>query len=153
MEPDATAQEGCPRHRLDPLGGSPHETNARWLADGATAPVLMPGGVPGALVLGHAALKDFLSSPDVSKDPANFAEYQAGRVPVGWPLSHFAMVRNMLNADGSEHRRLRSAVGSTFTRGRIKALRPVVEALVDRLLDEMQEAASASPDGVVDLRA
>lgn len=153
MEPEVTAQEGCPRHRLDPLGGSPHETNARWLADGATARVLMPGDVPGALVLGHAALKEFLSSPHVSKDPAHFSEYQQGRVPAGWPLSTFAMARNMLNADGSEHRRLRSAVGSTFTRGRIKALRPVIEDLVDRLLDEMQEAASASPDGVVDLRA
>ena len=153
MEPDVTAQEGCPRHRLDPLGGSPHETNARWLADGATAQVLMPGDVPGALVLGHAALKEFLSSSDVSKDPAHFDEYQQGRVPAGWPLSTFTMARNMLNADGSEHRRLRSAVGGTFTRGRIKALKPVIEDLVDRLLDEMQEAASASPDGVVDLRA
>lgn len=153
MEPDLTAQEGCPRHRLDPLGGSPHETNARWLADGATARVLMPGNVPGALVLGHAALKEFLCRTDVSKDLAHFAEYQQGRVPAGWPLSNFTMVRNMLTADGGEHRRLRSAVGSTFTRGRIKALRPVVEDLVDRLLDEMQEAASASPDGVVDLRA
>ena len=153
MEPDITAQESCPRHRLDPLGGSPHETNARWLADGATAQVLMPGGVPGALVLGHAALKEFLASTDVSKDPAHFDEYQQGRVPAGWPLSTFTMARNMLNADGAEHRRLRSAVGSTFTRGRIKALRPVIEDLVDRLLDEMQEAASASPDGVVDLRA
>lgn len=153
MEPDTTAQEACPRHRLDPLGGSPHATNARWLAEGAAARVVMPGDVPGALVLGHAALKEFLSSPDVSKNPDNFTEYQRGRVPNGWPLSHFAMVRNMLNADGAEHRRLRSALGSSFTRGRIKALKPVVEDLVDRLLDELQEAAEASPDGVVDLRA
>jgi 2-hydroxy-5-methyl-1-naphthoate 7-hydroxylase len=153
MEPEVTAQEGCPRHRLDPLGGSPHETNARWLSEGATAEVLMPGDVPGALVLGHAALKEFLSSVHVSKDPANFTEYQRGRVPAGWPLSTFSMARNMLNADGTEHRRLRAAVGSTFTRGRIKALRPIIEDLVDRLLDEMQEAASTSPDGVVDLRA
>lgn len=152
MEPDATAQDGCPRHRLDPLGGSPHGHNARWLAEGATARVLMPGDVPGAIVLGHAALKDFLASPDVSKSPANFAEYQAGRVPDGWPLSGFALPPSMLTADGAEHRRLRSVIGSTFTRGRIKALKPTVEQLVDRLLDDMARAAEAAPDGVVDLR-
>ncbi|MEZ0109384.1 cytochrome P450 [Catenulispora sp. EB89] len=170
MEPDATAQDArdahdahdareghdaqttCPRHRLDPLGGSPHTNNARWLTDGAAANVLMPGDVPGALVLGHAALKEFLASPDVSKDPANFAEYQQGRVPDGWPLSGFTLNRSMLTADGTEHRRLRSAIGNTFTRGRIKALRPTVEQLVDRLLDQMEHAAAASADGVVDLR-
>ena len=151
MEPDVT-QDGCPRHRLDPRGGSPHANNARWLTDGAAAHVMMPGDVPGALVLGHAALKGFLASPDVSKDPANFAEYQHGRVPDGWPLAGFALNRSMLTADGTEHRRLRSAIGNTFTRGRINALRPAVEQLVDRLLDQMEQAASAAPDGVVDLR-
>ena len=122
MEPDVTAQDGCPRHRLDPLGGSPHERNAGWLAEGPTVRVLMPGDVPGVLMLGHAALKDFLASPDVSKDPANFAEYQQGRVPDGWPLSGFTLPRTMLTADGADHRRLRAIVGNTFTRGRIKAL-------------------------------
>jgi cytochrome P450 len=150
MEPDVTAQDGCPRHRLDPLGGSPHANNAQWLADGPAAHVLMPGDVPGALVLGHAALKEFLASPDVSKDPANFAEYQQGRVPDGWPLSGFTLNRSMLTADGAEHRRLRSAIGSTFTRGRIKALRPTIEQLVDRLLDRMEQAASATPDAALD---
>ncbi|MEY9933049.1 cytochrome P450 [Catenulispora sp. GP43] len=153
MEPDATAREACPRHRLDPLGGSPHAQNARWLTEGPTLRVLMPGDVPGAMVLGHAALKQFLASPDVSKDPANFAEYQQGRVPEGWPLSGFTLPRSMLTADGAEHRRLRSVIGNTFTRSRIKALRPVVEALVERLLEELAQAAQASPDGVVDLRA
>lgn len=153
MDPDTTDREGCPMHRLDPAGGSPHEANARWLAEGATARVLMPGDVPGAMVLGHAALKEFLCSPEVSKSPANFAELQRGHVPDGWPLSGIALGRSMLNADGAEHRRLRSAVGNTFTRGRIRALRPAVEALVDRLLEEMRDAAESSPEGIVDLRA
>lgn len=153
MEPDVTAQDGCPRHRLAPLGGSPHERNAGWLAEGPTVRVLMPGDVPGVLMLGHAALKDFLASPDVSKDPANFAEYQQGHVPDGWPLSGFTLPRTMLTADGADHRRLRAIVGNTFTRGRIKALKPAVEEMVDRLLEEMAQAAEESPDGVVDFRA
>ncbi|MEY9893464.1 cytochrome P450 [Catenulispora sp. MAP5-51] len=159
MEPDATATnaaatpDACPMHRLDPLGGSPHAQNARWLAQGPTLRVVMPGDVPGAMVLGHAALKEFLASPDVSKNPANFAEYQQGRVPDGWPLSGFTLPRSMLTSDAAEHRRLRAVIGNTFTRGRIKALRPAVEALVERLLEEMAQAASDSPDGVVDLRS
>lgn len=159
MKPDATATnaaatpDACPMHRLDPLGGSPHAQNARWLAQGPTLRVVMPGDVPGAMVLGHAALKEFLASPDVSKNPANFAEYQQGRVPDGWPLSGFTLPRSMLTSDAAEHRRLRAVIGNTFTRGRIKALRPAVEALVERLLEEMAQAASDSPDGVVDLRS
>lgn len=56
-------------HRMDPAGGCPHVDNARLLARGAVAPVVLPGEVEGMAVLGHDALKEFLAHPDVAKGP------------------------------------------------------------------------------------
>ena len=55
---------------MDPAGGCPHADNARLLAEGAVASVVLPGDVPGMAVLGHDALKEFLAHPDVAKGAA-----------------------------------------------------------------------------------
>nr|WP_269327705.1 cytochrome P450 [Kineosporia mesophila] len=59
-------------------------------------------------------------------------------------------VTNMLTADGSEHRRLRKLVTGTLTPRRVEALRPRVEEIVTRLLDELP--GHVDEDGVVDFR-
>ncbi|MYW69968.1 cytochrome P450 [Streptomyces sp. SID8379] len=137
-------------HRIDPAGGCPHALNARLMARGAVAPVLLPGDVPGAVVLGHDALREFLSHPDVAKDARHFTALAEGRIPEGWPLRTFATVPGMTTADGDDHRRLRSLVSRAFTARRVEQLRPRVEELVDGLLDAVADAAAA--DGVVELR-
>src|SRR4051794_35531490 len=96
-------------------GGSPHADNARLLARGAVTPVVMPGEVAGMAVLGHEALKDFLSHPGVAKNPRHFVALREGRIAAGWPLRIFATVEGMLTADGADHRRLRSLVSKAFT--------------------------------------
>lgn len=138
-------------HRLDPAGGCPHAANARMLAEGAVAEVVLPGDVEGAIVLGHDALREFLAHPEVAKDVRHFTALREGRVPEGWPLTAFAVVRGMTTADGADHRRLRSLVSSAFTTRRVEELKPRVAELTDCLLDDLERAAE-SGGGVADLR-
>ncbi|GHJ35984.1 cytochrome P450 [Streptomyces sp. TS71-3] len=153
--PAAPGDDPSTPHRMDPDGGSPHADNARLLARCPVASVVLPGEVPGAAVLGHDALRDFLAHPDVAKDAAHFTDLREGRIPRGWPLATFALVRGMTTADGADHRRLRSLVTRAFTGRRVERLRPGVEQLADTLLDGVQRAADEGGeegDGVVDLR-
>ncbi|MGW4705549.1 cytochrome P450 family protein [Streptomyces sp. NPDC004285] len=136
---------------MDPAGGCPHAANARLLAEGAVAPVLLPGGIEGMAVLGHDALRDFLSHPDVAKGPRHFTALTEGRIPDGWPLRTFATVPGMTTADGADHRRLRTLVSSAFTARRVEELRPRVETVTAGLLEGLAEAAREG-DGVADLR-
>ncbi|WP_327120817.1 cytochrome P450 [Streptomyces sp. NBC_01341] len=138
-------------HRLDPSGGCPHAANARLLAGGAVSSVVLPGEVKGMAVLGHDALREFLSHPDVAKDARHFAALRDGEIPDGWPLKTFATVQGMTTADGADHRRLRSLMSKAFTTRRVEELRPRVEELTASLLDGLEREAMAN-DGVVDLR-
>lgn len=149
--PDPATPSDRPPYRPDPAGGCPHADNARLLAEGAVAPVVLPGGVEGMAVLGHDALREFLSHPDVAKDARHFTALAEGRIPDGWPLRTFATVPGMTTADGADHRRLRALVSSAFTARRVEALRPRVEAVTAGLLDGLAGAAAAG-DGVADLR-
>lgn len=139
-----------PPHRMDPAGGCPHADNARLLAQGPVAPVVLPGEVEGMAVLGHDALREFLGHPDVAKGARHFTALAEGRIPEGWPLRTFATVPGMTTADDADHRRLRSLVGRAFTARRVEDLRPRVEAVVAGLLDGLE--AAAAHGGVADLR-
>ncbi|MFJ9174677.1 cytochrome P450 [Streptomyces sp. NPDC102360] len=139
-------------HRIDPAGGCPHARNLRLRARGAVTPVVLPGEVPGMLILGHDALREFLAHPDVGKDPRHFTELAEGRIPEGWPLRTFATVRGMTTVDGADHRRLRSLVSRAFTARRVEELRPRIEELTGQLLDDLAAAAAAG-GGTADLRA
>ncbi|MCS0603830.1 cytochrome P450 [Streptomyces sp. LP11] len=138
-------------HRLDPAGGCPHARDARLLAQGSVAPVELPGGIEGMVVLGHEALKEFLQHPEVAKEARHFTALREGRVAEGWPLRTFATVPGMTTADGADHRRLRSLVSRAFTPRRVEELRPRVEELTDQFLDGL-EGAARQADGVADLR-
>ncbi|MFD3521422.1 cytochrome P450 [Streptomyces sp. NPDC058653] len=150
---------------MDPAGGCPHAANARLLARNGVARVVLPGDVEAMAVIGHDALKDFLSHPDVAKGASHFTALREGRIPDGWPLKTFATVQGMTTADGDDHRRLRSLVSKAFTSRRVEALRGRVEEVTAELLDNLAAGATAaaerdgrSPDGepvphVVDLRA
>ncbi|MCY0959174.1 cytochrome P450 family protein [Streptomyces sp. H27-H5] len=139
-------------HVIDPAGGCPHALNARLRSQGAVAEVVLPGGVPGAVVLGHDALKEFLAHPDVAKDARHFPGLRDGTVPRDWPLRVFADAQGMHTADDADHRRLRSLVGNAFTARQVERLRPRIAELTSGLLDDLGAAAAASPDGVADLR-
>ncbi|WP_060179259.1 cytochrome P450 family protein [Streptomyces sp. IMTB 1903] len=138
---------------IDPAGGCPHALNARLRAEhGAVARVVLPGGVSGAVVLGHDALKEFLAHPEAAKDARHFTALHDGSIPRDWPLRAFANAQGMHTADEDDHRRLRALVGRAFTARRAERLRPRVEELTAELLDDLDRAAAASPEGVADLR-
>lgn len=136
---------------MDPAGGCPHADNARLLAEGPVAEIVLPGEVPGMAVLGHEALRELLAHPDVAKGAQHFTALRHGRIPDGWPLRTFATVQGMTTADDADHRRLRSLVSKAFTARRVEQLRPRIETVTAQLLDDLDEAAAAG-DGVADLR-
>ncbi|MFD9457917.1 hypothetical protein ACFWBC_33100 [Streptomyces sp. NPDC059985] len=80
---------------IERAGGCPHALNARLRARGAVAEVVLPGGVPGVVVLGHEALKEFLAHPDAAKDSRHFPGLHDGTVPADWPLRVFSNARGM----------------------------------------------------------
>ncbi|NLU75014.1 cytochrome P450 [Streptomyces sp. HNM0575] len=152
-EPPETPEPPGAPHRLDPRGVAQHAVNERLRRRGPAVAVTLPGGVEAAAVTGHAELRDFLTHPQVAKNACHFAALQEGRVPEGWPLTVFATVEGMTTADGEDHRRLRGLVSKAFTARRVEGLRPRVEELTARLLDELPDAAGQDgEDGVVDLR-
>lgn len=169
MSPDPSTSPGTPDspsaahspaapHRMDPAGGCPHAANTQLLARGAVATVVLPGEVEAMAVVGHDALKEFLSHPDVAKGAAHFTALREGRIPDGWPLKTFATVQGMTTADGDDHRRLRSLVSKAFTTRRVESLRGRVEEITAELLDDLSAAGAKNgevrEDGqvVVDLR-
>ncbi|WP_406513162.1 cytochrome P450 [Streptomyces sp. NBC_00161] len=149
MSPDNAP---APAYVIDPAGGCPHALNARLRARGPVADVVLPGGVPGAVVLGHEALKEFLAHPDAAKDARHFPSLHDGTIPPNWPLRAFANAQGMHTSDGADHRRLRSLVGNAFTARQVERLRPRIEELTAGLLDDLGRVAAEAPDGVADLR-
>ncbi|MFJ2511570.1 cytochrome P450 [Streptomyces griseoviridis] len=139
------------QHPLDPAGGCPHAANARMLAEGPVAAVVLPGEVEGMAVLGHDMLREFLAHPEVAKNARHFTALREGGIPPGWPLATFASVQGMTTADGADHRRLRSLVSRAFTTRRVEELRPRIAELTESLLDDLERAAEENGQ-VADLR-
>ncbi len=142
---------GIPPISLDVNGSDIHVEGARLREVGSVAPVVLPGGVRAWAACRQDTLRRLLTDPRVSKDAyRHWPAFIDGEVAEDWPLRIWVSVRNMLNAGGDDHRRLRSLVAGAFTARRTAALRPTIEEICERLLDEI-EAAPAGES--VDLRA
>ncbi|MFD3943320.1 cytochrome P450 [Streptomyces sp. NPDC058579] len=132
---------------LDPTGADHHAEHRLLRAHGAAALVDVLG-VRAWSVSDPLLLRKLLTGPDVSKDGRRHWPEFDKAVPE-WPLALWVAVSNMFTAYGSDHARLRRLVAPAFTARRVATLRPVVEALVTGLLDDL----AAEPRGaVVDLR-
>jgi cytochrome P450 len=94
------------------------------------------------LIVGYQEARAALADPRMRKDPAVAgAEY--------WEERYF--VEHMLNSDPPRHTRLRGLIAGAFTTGRIESMRPRVQQVVDRLLDDMLTHPDGSADLVRDL--
>jgi len=123
--------------------------SAHFAAMRAACPVhhvRLGDGHEARLVVGHAAARQALKDPRLSKDMLAALDADPDVVDEGLPGPAFA--RHMLAVDPPDHTRLRSTVASAFAPSRMAALRPRIEALADELLDDL---ARSGP--VVDLVA
>ncbi|GAB2678354.1 cytochrome P450 [Saccharopolyspora gloriosae] len=135
---------------LDPDATDIHAEAARVRERGPVAQVVLPGEVVAWSVSDPATLRRLLTDPRVSKDPnRHWPAWINGEVSADWPLMAWIARQDMLNAYGSEHRRLRSLVSQAFTARRVEAMRPWIGRVVEELLDELAEDGA----DVVDLRA
>src|SRR6201987_544690 len=97
------------------------------------------------LVVGYEEARAALNESRLSKDMHAALATGSGVVAEGLPGPAFA--RHMLTVDPPDHTRLGRLASAAFSRPRIAALRPRVQAIADRLLDDLE----ARGEGVVDL--
>lgn len=105
------------------------------------ARLVAPGFGPMWAVTRHAEARAMLADPRFGNSAAS---YQRPDVPERCR----PYMRTMQEMDGPEHQRLRRLSAPAFTVRRADAFRPVVEQIVDRLLDDV---ADRLLDGPVDL--
>jgi cytochrome P450 len=115
---------------------------------GAVHHVTLVDGHDAWLVVGYDEARAALNDPRLSKDM--LAALSSGDAVVAEGLPGPSFARHMLSVDPPDHSRLRSLVSKAFTPRRVEELRPQVQTLVDRLLDDI---AAAGPDARVDLVA
>ncbi|WP_049653681.1 cytochrome P450 [Kitasatospora sp. MY 5-36] len=133
---------------LDPTGRARDTETAELYASGPAVPVDILGGRAWS-VSDPELLEELLTDPRVSKDGLqHWPDFD--RAVRTWPLALWISVRNMFNAHGADHRRLRRLVSSAFTPRRVATMTARVEELTDALLDDL---ARTAPGEVVDLRA
>jgi len=136
---------------LDAWGGydrdNPFPLFARVRAAGPVHQVTLPDGQRAWLVVRHAEARAALNDPRLSKDMHAALARDGAAVAEGLPGPAFA--RHMLSVDPPDHTRLRGLAAAAFSRARVAALRPRVQAIVDDLLDELHSRGAT----VVDLVA
>ncbi|PCG87213.1 cytochrome P450 [Streptomyces sp. WZ.A104] len=132
---------------LDPTGADHHGEHEQLRGHGAAVRVDILG-VTAWSINDPVLLKSLLKNPDVSKDArAHWPGYEEAIQT--WPLVLWVAVENMFTAYGDDHRRLRRMIAPAFSARRIDALAPVVETIVEAILDDLD----ALPTGQsIDLR-
>ncbi len=142
----------CP-YRLDAGAADLHGEAVALRALGPAARVELPGGVPAWSVTDPGLVRRLLVHPQVSKDAhQHWPAFIDGDVSADWPLRIWVDIRTVQTAYGYDHGRLRRPLVPAFAARRVRALAPWIEKTADALLNDLAGAASAAPDGVVDLR-
>jgi cytochrome P450 len=123
---------------------NPYPLFAQVQADGPVHQVTLADGHRAWLVVHHEEAKAALTHANLSKDMHAALAHDAAVVAEGLPGPAFA--RHMLSVDPPDHTRLRRLTSAAFSRPRIAALRPRVQAIADRLLDDLETRGAAVVD-------
>ncbi|WP_103501324.1 MULTISPECIES: cytochrome P450 [unclassified Streptomyces] len=138
---------------IDPAGTDIHAEAARLRARGPVTRVLLPGGVEAWSVTGYHAARQVLADERFAKNARqHWPAYVEGRLHPDFPLIVWARMDNMSTTDGEPHARQRRMVAGAFSPRRMALLRPRIERVVHRALDELAEHAAGRPGEPVDLK-
>jgi cytochrome P450 len=112
-------------------------------AQGPAVAVELPEGFSAWVVTRGDVVKKLLTHPGVSRNVENnVASYEPGEVK--W-LSPWIDVESMSTAEGREHQRLRKLVAPALTPKRINAMRPHLETIAAKLLDDLVTRPADAP--------
>lgn len=129
--------EKCP-YVLDRTGRDIHEEARNLRASGPVTLVELHGGYTAWSVTSYEVAKQLLIDPRISKNTKeNWPEFREGKVPQDWELYTWVAMDNMQTRDGEEHDRLRKLVAQQFTGRQAVKSRPMIEDIVERLLDDL----------------
>ncbi len=136
-EPDATKAPTLEDLAPDghDIAANPYPVYAALRAKGAVHRVTVPGSGETWLVVTRDAARAALTDPRLRNDVRHSSSWRSDG---GHAVGH-----NMLQSDPPQHTRLRRLVAGHFTAARIGALRPRIEAVAARLLDELPEHGTA----------
>jgi cytochrome P450 len=123
----------------------PYPLFAQVRAEGPVHEVMLADGHRAWLIVRHEEAKAALNHAALSKDMHAALARDGAVVAEGLPGPAFA--RHMLSVDPPDHARLRRLASAAFSRRRIEALRPRIQAIADGLLDDLE----ARGEIVVDL--
>lgn len=117
---------------------NPYPTFAKMRAAGPVVPVKLPIVGRMWMTTTHAATLAAVKDDELFVLEGENAG-RKGRVGMQWwmPKSITLLANNMLTKDDPDHRRLRKLVDKAFARRGILEMRPDVERLADRLLDDL----------------
>lgn len=115
----------------------PHARNARMRAEAPAQRVVTEDGMAVWLITRYEQARFALSDPRFSKDFTKAGTLLEEKLPPGADKREFALASHMLNMDPPDHTRLRKLVVKAFTARRIENLRPRIEEITARLLDDM----------------
>ncbi|MCH0539684.1 cytochrome P450 [Streptomyces sp. MUM 203J] len=120
------------------LTADPHAAYAHLRAAGPVHRVTGPDGLPVWIVTRYDDVRRLLADPRLSLDKTHRlpGNYRGFSLPP-------ALDANLLNMDPPDHTRIRRLVSKAFTPGRVERLRPGVQALADRLLDDLADRGRA----------
>lgn len=136
---------------IDRTGADIHAEAARIRARGPVVRVELPGGVHAWSVTTADVARQVLTDSRFSKDPRrHWPPYANGEIGADFPLISWVLMENVTTAYGSAHSRLRKLIAKAFTAHRVKAMQPVIDAIVAGLLRNL---AATDPAAAVDLKS
>ncbi|WP_406841717.1 cytochrome P450 (plasmid) [Streptomyces sp. AHU1] len=138
----------APAYQFDPTGRKLHEDNATLQSMGPAARVELPGGIVAWSITRYEMVKQLAEDDRVSRDARQHWP-QVGNIPADWPLAPFLISPTVLNAYGSDHRKLRSIMNAAFTSERLDALATGLRRRMGAYLDDLEAAGS---EQAVDIR-
>jgi len=128
-EYDITRASGCP---LDPAPAM----RARQAEAPVTRVKLWDGSTPW-LVTGHAEHRALLADPRVSVEPRNGTPRLSPSEAQAMEQAEHSAAPSFIMLDDPEHARLRRMITGEFAIKRVEAMRPGVQRMVDRMIDDM----------------